>query len=58
MWKVEYTRRFLNELSKPPREIQVQAEKIVFEELLYENPFNLSYHEHWNRSIVITIAAC
>jgi len=46
MWKVEYTRRFLKELSKLPRKIQVQAEKIVFEELFYTNPFDLGYLEH------------
>ena len=46
MWKVEYTRRFLKELSKLPREIQVQAEKIVFEEILSTNPFDLGYLEH------------
>ena len=46
MWKVEYIRRFLKELSKLPREIQVQAEKIVFEEILSTNPFDLGYLEH------------
>jgi mRNA-degrading endonuclease RelE of RelBE toxin-antitoxin system len=30
MWKIEYTKRFLKELSKLPKEIQIQAEKIVF----------------------------
>ncbi len=29
MWKVEYTKRFLKELSELPKEIQVQAESIV-----------------------------
>ena len=46
MWKVEYTKRFLKELSKLPREVQARAEKIVFEELLSTNPFNLGYLEH------------
>ncbi|MCK4385771.1 MAG: type II toxin-antitoxin system RelE/ParE family toxin [candidate division Zixibacteria bacterium] len=46
MWKVEYTKRFLKELSKLPKEIRVQAEKIVFEELLSPNPFKLGYLEH------------
>ncbi len=45
MWKVEYTKRFLKELSKLPNEIRVQAEKIVFGELLSSNPFNLRYLE-------------
>ena len=46
MWKVEYTKRFLKELSNLPNEIQVQAEKIVFEELPSSNPFDLGYLEH------------
>ncbi len=46
MWKVEYTKRFLKELSKLPKEIQEQAERIVFEELLSANPFELGYIEH------------
>ena len=46
MWKIEYTKRFLKELSKLPKEIQSQAEKIVFEELLSTNPFYLGYLEH------------
>ena len=45
MWKVEYTKRFLKELSRLPKEIQSQAEKIVFEELLKDNPFKLGYLE-------------
>jgi mRNA interferase RelE/StbE len=45
MWKVEYTKRFLKELSDLPKEIQVQAESIVFEELLTSNPFSLGYLE-------------
>ncbi len=46
MWKVEYTKRFLKELSKLPKEMQAKAEKIVFEELLSANPFGLGYLEH------------
>jgi len=45
MWKVEYTKRFLKELSRLPSEIQVQAEKIVFKELLTDNPFETGYLE-------------
>lgn len=29
MWKIEYTKRFLKELSKLPKEVQTHAEKIV-----------------------------
>ncbi len=46
MWKVEYTKRFLKELSKLPKEIQTHAEKIVFVELLSTDPFELGYLEH------------
>ena len=46
MWKVEYTKRFLKELSHLPKEIKTRAEKIVFEELLSSNPFELGYLEH------------
>ena len=45
MWKVEYTKRFLKELSNLPNEIQIKAEKISFEELLSSDPFNLGYLE-------------
>ena len=45
MWKVEYKKRFLKELSKLPRGIQAQAEKVVFEDLICENPFDLKYLE-------------
>ncbi len=45
MWKVEYTKRFLKELSKLPDEIQNQAEKIVFEDLFSDNPFDLGVLE-------------
>ena len=46
MWKIEYTKRFLKDLSKLPNEIQVRAEKIVFEEIPRANPFDLGYLEH------------
>ncbi len=46
MWKIEYTKRFLKELSKLPKDIRAKAEKIVFEELLSANPFDLGYLEH------------
>lgn len=45
MWKVEYTKRFLKELSEAPEKIRIQAEGIVFEELLADNPFSLGYME-------------
>ncbi|MBI4620523.1 MAG: type II toxin-antitoxin system RelE/ParE family toxin [Desulfobacterales bacterium] len=45
MWEVEYKKRFLKELSKLPGDVQAQAEKIVFEDLICENPFDLEYLE-------------
>jgi mRNA interferase RelE/StbE len=45
MWKIEYTKRFLKDLSELPRQIQGKAERIVFEELLTSNPFSLGYLE-------------
>ena len=45
MWKVEYTKRFLKELSELPKEMRAQAEGIVFGELLTANPFSLGYLE-------------
>ena len=45
MWEVEYKKRFLKELSKLPGDVQTQAEKVVFEELICENPFDLGYLE-------------
>lgn len=38
MWTVEYTRRFLKELSALPKEVQVRAEDLVFDELMIANP--------------------
>ncbi len=43
MWKVEYTKRFLKELSSLPTEIQSRMESIVFEEMESNNPFELGY---------------
>ena len=45
MWKVEYTRRFIKELSELPKEIQARGEGIVFGELVSANPFSLRYLE-------------
>ena len=45
MWEVEYKKRFLKELSKLPGGLQSQVEKIVFEDLICENPFDLGYLE-------------
>lgn len=45
MWKVEYKKRFLKELSKLPDGVQTQAEKMVFEYLICENPFDIGYLE-------------
>lgn len=43
MWKIEYTKRFLNELAALPKEVQSPIELIVFAELEAENPFELGY---------------
>jgi mRNA interferase RelE/StbE len=45
MWKVEYKKRFLKELSKLPEDVRAQAEKVVFDDLIGENPFDLGYLE-------------
>ena len=45
MWKVEYKKRFLKELSKLPEGVQTRTEKMVFEDLICENPFDLGYLE-------------
>jgi len=39
MWEVEFSKRLLKELSKLPSAIQTQVEKIVFEEMISNNPF-------------------
>ncbi len=41
MWEVEYTKRFLKELSKLPKEFQSKAEDIVFKDIVSSNPFDL-----------------
>jgi len=42
MWKVEYRKRFLKELSRLPEDVQAKAEKIVFDDLpSVGNPFHL-----------------
>ncbi|MFQ5680902.1 MAG: type II toxin-antitoxin system RelE/ParE family toxin [Candidatus Omnitrophota bacterium] len=46
MWKIEYSRRFLKELSKLPLAIRDRIETIVFEELPQGHPFTLGYIEH------------
>lgn len=46
MWRIEYTKRFLKELFKLPKERQLQIEKIVFQKLLSNNPFKSGYIEH------------
>ncbi len=45
MWTVKYAKRFLKELSRLPNEIQGKAERIVFDELICINPFDLGYIE-------------
>jgi mRNA interferase RelE/StbE len=45
MWRVEYKKRFLKELARLPGDVQAQAEKVVFEDLICENPFDLGYLE-------------
>jgi mRNA interferase RelE/StbE len=45
MWKVEYKKRFLKELSKLPEVVRPKAEKVAFEDLICENPFELGYLE-------------
>ncbi|MCT7950113.1 type II toxin-antitoxin system RelE/ParE family toxin [Ancylothrix sp. C2] len=45
MWKIEYTKRFLKELSAMPAEIISRIEPIVFQDLECENPFDLGYLE-------------
>ncbi len=45
MWTIKYTKRFLKELSRTPKDIRETAEKIVFVELRGVNPFSLGYVE-------------
>ncbi len=50
MWEIKYTKRFLKELSKLPRDIRERAEKIVFKEIKDKNPFSLGYIERLKTS--------
>lgn len=43
MWKVEYTKKFLKELSSLPTDTQNRIKTIVFEELESDNPYELTY---------------
>lgn len=45
MWRVDFTKRFLKELSSLPNDVQQRAELIVFQELNSTNPFELGYLE-------------
>lgn len=45
MWKTEYKKTFLKELSHLPSGIRKRIENIVFEELVCDNPFKLGYIE-------------
>lgn len=45
MWKIEYTKRFLKELSKLPKDVQHRVERIAFEDLLSGDPFEIGYLE-------------
>lgn len=45
MWKTEYKKIFLKELSKIPVSVRTRIEKIVFEELICENPHKLGLIE-------------
>lgn len=42
-WRIEYTKRFLKDLARLPKEIRNQVEEIVFEEI--DNPFKVGYIE-------------
>ncbi len=43
MWRIQYTKRFLKELVRLPKDIQNRVESLVFDELESENPFELGY---------------
>ncbi len=45
MWKTEYKKTFLKELSKLPVRIRNRVEQIAFHELICDNPFQLGYLE-------------
>jgi len=42
-WRAEYTRTFLKELARLPRDIRKKAEAIAFEEISDRDPFSLGY---------------
>jgi mRNA interferase RelE/StbE len=44
-WTVEYTKTFLKELARLPKEIRSKAETIAFEEIHCDDPFLLGYVE-------------
>jgi mRNA interferase RelE/StbE len=43
MWKIEYKKAFLRDLSRLPLDYQKKIEEIVFTELICENPYSLGY---------------
>ena len=43
MWKVEYSKKFLKELSTLSKTAQARIKSIVFHELKTKNPFELGY---------------
>ena len=45
MWKTEYKKTFLKDLSCLPSGIRIRIEEIVFKELICENPYELGYIE-------------
>ena len=45
MWIINYRKTFLKELSKLPSDIQLKIEKLVFEKLVTDNPFESGYFE-------------
>ncbi|HMQ79220.1 MAG TPA: type II toxin-antitoxin system RelE/ParE family toxin [Ignavibacteria bacterium] len=45
MWKIEYKKIFLKELSALPGEYREKIEKLVFNEIAEQNPFSLGFIE-------------
>lgn len=45
MWRIEYRKVFLKELSQLPSEYRVTIEKLVFEDIKDAHPFNLNFIE-------------
>ncbi len=45
MWKIEYKKVFLKELSQLPVDYRATIEKLVFKDLIEQNPFNLNFVE-------------